>query len=185
MELLSIVIPIMTTMLGLGILIKWPPDKKQSFSENIAKRRVSLITFAVVFIPITLVYYFYLWWLGGQLQAPWLFGLVLVISFAAQVILTVVPVRGKSIKDLHTKASFVVVGAMLLLPLILSTISKNIFDIAFWLPMLYIVVNGGLFSLYLLRKKLRFVRSNFLFFQMSFFVVFWLFIFLETYLVLS
>lgn len=185
MQLLSVVIPLITTALGVFILTIWPPNRTRSFSENIARRRSSLLLFAVVFVPITCVYYFYLWWLGDQMTAPWVFQLVLVVSFVGQLILTLVPVRSNSIKDVHTNASFTVVGAMLLLPLILSTLSDGLSDIAFWLPIAYLFVNGGLFILYLLRNRLRFVRANFLFFQMSFFVVFWLFIILETYLVLG
>lgn len=166
-------------ILPMAIIIanRFPLAPRLSASENIARNRFSQLLFSVTFTPVTVLYYLFLvGWLGPHYGVSWVFYLLTVLAFFAQLVVTWVPARGKRALKVHTWAAYVVALVMpsIVWLILMSGVSlvSAIASITFLLITLVIIV------LFFFVPK---ARNNFTHFELGYFVSFWLVIILLTY----
>jgi hypothetical protein len=181
MQQLGLIALILLIPLGIIIPRKWPLKRGLSVSENIARHNASQLFFSLAFTPVTILYYSFLaLWLGPHYNIAVGYYYILLIAFVAQLILTWVPARGRRLIQIHTNASYIVAIAMLAITgLILfgsrTPISLFLF-IASWL---FLAMGLTMTFIYLLIPK---ARKDYVVYELVYFLSFWIFILLLTYL---
>lgn len=158
------------------ILLKWPPSKRQSFSENVARKPASQWLFSISFTIVTFLYYTFLaFWLGPHLAVMPVYYFLVGASFIAQLVLTWIPARGNRMLKVHTYAALVVAIIMLLL---VGTMLPSLSLLQALLSGLFLLFGLVLAYLYIFVPK---ARRNYLLFQLVYFASFWLLILFLTY----
>ncbi|MFY9228256.1 MAG: hypothetical protein WAO28_02935 [Candidatus Microsaccharimonas sp.] len=180
MQHLGLIALIPILPMAIIIAAKFPLVSRLSASENIARNRYSQLLFSTVFTPVTVLYYsFLVGWLGPHYGVSWVFYLLTVIAFFAQLIVTWVPARGKRALKVHTGAAYVVALVMpSIIGLILASI-KGVSLVGAIASITFLLITLVIIVLFFFVPK---ARNRFTHFELGYFVSFWVVIILLTYL---
>lgn len=95
----------------------WPMERDRSFSENVARRRASIIAFAVWLPVVTVLHYgFLIGWLGPTREMGASYYVVAWIMFAFQLLLAWAPATKGVSMLVHNVTSY---GLVLLMPVLM------------------------------------------------------------------
>lgn len=183
MQILAILIPALCIVLGFMFLLKWPADRQRTFSEHVTGRKISLILFMILFPLLTIPYYYFLAvWFGPHIEMPQVYYWLLVAAFISQLLLTWIPAKKGPLLTWHFAFALVVTIVMIfiaVLVLVLAVEQQRLLNIM--LSLAYIILNSVIFTSYFVRHRVTFVRRNLLALEMSFFLLFWIFVAVLTY----
>lgn len=160
---------------------RWPMERRRSFSENIARDKSSRFLFGTYMSLVTLLFYsFLLFWLGPYLGVGSAYYILVVASLMLQLTLSWVPATTGRSMAVHNTAAYgiaLIMPAVVAVILLTAAVEIDILQIAAaWVFMLFAAV---IFFLFLFVPA---ARRNFLYFQLSYFVGFWLVMLAFTYL---
>lgn len=168
-------------ILPMAIIIakRFPLVPRLSASENIARNRSSQLLFSVTFTPVTVLYYLFLvGWLGPHYGVSWVFYLLTVIAFFAQLIVTWIPARGKRALKIHTRAAYVVALVMPSIVGLILTSVEGVSLVGSIASITFLLITLAIIILFFFVPK---ARNNFTHFELGYFVSFWAVIILLTY----
>ncbi len=181
MQHLGLITILITALAGVLTMRFWPMENRRSYSENIARNRSSRIAFGVYMTIVTLLYYwFVLAWLGPELgMGVWYYALVW-LALTLQLTLAWVPATEGRSMFVHNIAAYgvaLVMPAVVAVILFTTTVTLSTLQvIAAAMFLLFALVIGGL---YMFTPS---ARKNFLYFQLVYFVAFWIVMLAFTYL---
>jgi hypothetical protein len=180
MQHLGLIALIPILPMAIIIAARFPLVPRLSASENIARNRSSQLLFSTVFTPVTVLYYLFLvGWLGPHYGVSWVFYLLTVIAFLAQLIVTWVPARGKRALRVHTWAAYVVALVMPSIVGLILTSVKGVSIVGAVACITFLLITLVIIVLFFFVRK---ARSRFTHFELGYFVSFWVVVILLTYL---
>ena len=112
-------------ILGLSfVAIKWPEGKHLSFSQHVAKRKVRIIYYSVLFAAVLpLLLMFFLSWFAPTFKLSAWFGIFIVVSSATQYVCTLIPEVGGRKTRYHRLLAGA--SALFLVPALLVLLFSN------------------------------------------------------------
>jgi hypothetical protein len=181
MQFLAILIPSLCIIMGSVILLKWAPDRQRTFSEHVADNKWALALFMLLFPLMTVAYYYFLAsWFGPHFDMPVAYYWLLGAAFVSQLVFTWVPARKGRMVQLHTGFAIVTTSVMMAIAVLILTNQQDIVKVG--LSLAYLVSSFAIFVSYFLRRRIAFVRRNLFALEMIFFLLFWVYVALLTYL---
>lgn len=181
MQHLGLVSIILVAVAGFYTMRRWPMERRRSFSENIARDNSSRLLFGSYMTTVTLFFYtFLLFWLGPSLGVSSPYYILTVTSLILQLALSWVPATTGRSMAVHNTAAY---GIALIMPavvaVILLTAAVEISILQMVVSWIFILFAALIFFLFLFAPT---ARKNFLYFQLTYFVGFWLVMLAFTYL---
>ncbi len=169
---------ILLDLMGIFILWKWPAQRHHSFSRHITLNRTSRRLFALSFTAVALLSCLFLaGWFGPAWQMGEIYYVLVAIITIGQLVIAWVPAtQGISLK-IHNIAALSTIFSMLFIVYVvvmLSSLSLQQF-IASVLFLLF-----GVYTLFLFKFVPK-AHAEFLFYELSYFVLFWITILILTY----
>lgn len=154
------------------------PNKRQSFSQHVAKHPQLLLAFGVVFSLVTILYYtFLIGWLGPTLNLPGVYYWILSLAFLCQFVIAWLPADAGRTLFWHNIAAYLLA---LLMPVVAGLLYFAAINPSWLLSILvyvYFLTPLMLLFLYLFTNA----KQNFLYFQIGYFSWFWLVMLAFTY----
>ena len=181
MQHLGLVSIILVVCAGFYTMRRWPMERRRSFSENIARDNLSRLLFGSYMTVVTLLFYtFLLFWLGPSLGVGSTYYILTTASLILQLVLSWVPATTGRSMSAHNTAAY---GIALIMPVvvavILLTAAIEISIMQMIISWIFILFAAVIFFLFLFVPT---ARKNFLYFQLTYFVGYWLVMLAFTYL---
>ena len=158
--------------LGLAyIVIAWPLSRHNTFSQHIAKSRISIVYYIVLFaIVLPLLALFFLWWFSPSLKLSLYFNVCIMAALVAQFVCTLIPETGSWRSTVHRL--FAAISALLLIPALgLVLVSREITSLDQLL--VFIGLGAMVVCVFLVARGKGWPR-NFLLIQCAYFAAFFL-----------
>lgn len=181
MQHLGLIAIILLSVSGFYTMRRWPMVARRSFSENVARDRSSLLFFGIYLTITTVVFYvFLLFWLGPNLGVGLSYYILIWTAFFLQLLLAWVPATTGRSMAIHNVGAY---GIALIMPLsvmaILTTAAVEITLLQRVIALAFVAFATFIFVLFFFAPK---ARNNFLHFQLTYFVSFWLVVLAFVYL---
>jgi hypothetical protein len=174
-RLLGIVALVVAVVLGLVIIKLWPPNKRQSFSQHVASRKVTYWLFAPIFTVVTVMYYAFLWkWVGPLVGMGAAYYDVLLVAFVLQLIVAWVPAKSVWPMRVHGIAAYGVAILMVALVVIIALTASSVLPVGY-IVACYVFGLAGI-ALVPIYAYIPAARRQFLLVQIGYFVAFWVLI---------